>query len=307
MRQLKVVTFDDAMAVGWSMYRILKLVQKSDKQKHRYVLEMHRNAVLVRKVINSFIRQSMAVFSESTNFKEGIPVLSRGSDQDFDFFYLVLQWPASYCDTKKSCCFPTPGKPEADFGVHGLWPNYNNGSYPANCNTTKLYDESKVFLTYALKICVQYQGLFLYRGLFTHQIQDLIPAMQKYWPSLNCPSSNGTNFWSHEWDKHGTCTVLDQHSYFKAVLILRKKSNLLQALTSAGIKPDNGLYSLDSIKKAIKNGTGLDAAVECNKDACGHDQLYQVYLCVDKSASELINCPVLPKKQCTTVVEFPAF
>uniref|UniRef100_A0A6V7QTG3 Uncharacterized protein n=1 Tax=Ananas comosus var. bracteatus TaxID=296719 RepID=A0A6V7QTG3_ANACO len=30
------------------------------------------------------------------------------SAQDFDFFYFVQQWPGSYCDTKQSCCYPTP-------------------------------------------------------------------------------------------------------------------------------------------------------------------------------------------------------
>ncbi|KAL6513906.1 Ribonuclease pancreatic beta-type [Orobanche hederae] len=52
--------------------------------------------------------------------------------QEFDFFYFVQQWPGSYCDTKKSCCYPTAGKPPSDFGIHGLWPNYKDGSYPSN-------------------------------------------------------------------------------------------------------------------------------------------------------------------------------
>ncbi|TVU37638.1 hypothetical protein EJB05_10963, partial [Eragrostis curvula] len=43
---------------------------------------------------------------------------------DFDFFYHVQQWPGSLCDTSGGCCFPGNEKPAADFGIHGLWPDY---------------------------------------------------------------------------------------------------------------------------------------------------------------------------------------
>ncbi|CAD6222931.1 unnamed protein product [Miscanthus lutarioriparius] len=44
--------------------------------------------------------------------------------EKFDFFYLVQQWPGSFCDTRQGCCFPDDTKPAAAFGIHGLWPNY---------------------------------------------------------------------------------------------------------------------------------------------------------------------------------------
>lgn len=68
------------------------------------------------------------------------------------------------------------------------------------------------------------------------QISDLTSSLQSNWPTLACPSGDGMTFWSHEWSKHGTCSesVLKQHDYFEAALSLRKKANLLQALTSAG-------------------------------------------------------------------------
>ncbi|XP_028073371.1 extracellular ribonuclease LE-like isoform X2 [Camellia sinensis] len=140
--------------------------------------------------------------------------------QDFDFFYFVQQWPGSYCDRKQSCCYPTTGKPAADFGIHGLWPNYNDGSYPSNCDPNSPYDQSA--------------------------ISDLISRMQDSWPTLACPSGDGSTFWSHEWDKHGTCSesVLDQHSYFKSALNLKSNIDLLQILQSAVLK---------SNKKAMKN------------------------------------------------------
>ncbi|KAL0421079.1 UNVERIFIED_CONTAM: Intracellular ribonuclease LX [Sesamum latifolium] len=97
--------------------------------------------------------------------------------------------------------------------------------------------------------------------------------MHKDWPTLACPSGDGMKFWGHEWEKHGTCTSLDQHSYFQAALDLKSKANLLQVLGDAG-----------------------------------NHQLYQVYLCVDTSASSFIQCPVLPHgRGCGNKIEFPSF
>ncbi|ESR51938.1 hypothetical protein CICLE_v10032651mg [Citrus x clementina] len=202
--------------------------------------------------------------------------------RNFDFFYFVLQWPGSYCDTAKSCCYPTTGKPAADFGIHGLWPNYNDGSYPSNCDPNAPFDQS--------------------------QISDLRSSMQKNWPTLACPSGNGITFWSHEWEKHGTCSesVLNQHQYFQTALNLKNQIHLLQALRTA--VPDGSSYSLESIKDAIKEASGFSPWIECNVDESGNSQLYQIYLCVDTSASNFINCPVFPNgKKCGSQIEFPPF
>ncbi|KAM7251261.1 hypothetical protein ACFE04_023144 [Oxalis oulophora] len=201
----------------------------------------------------------------------------------YDFFYVVQQWPGSYCDTSQSCCYPTTGKPTADFGVHGLWPNNDDGSYPSNCDADSPFDESKV--------------------------QDLIPSMQQNWPTLACPSGDGIQFWSHEWEKHGTCSesALDQHGYFEAALGFKSQTNLLKALTSAGINPDGSSYTINQIKDAIKEGTGFTPFIECNKDESGNSQLYQVYLCVDKSGANLIQCPTFPHGKCGSQIEFPSF
>lgn len=70
------------------------------------------------------------------------------------------QWPGSYCDTKQSCCYPQSGKPAADFGIHGLWPNRDDGSYPQNCDPNSEFDPSKVpailFLSLAANLQYSY-------------------------------------------------------------------------------------------------------------------------------------------------------
>ncbi|XP_048441100.1 extracellular ribonuclease LE-like [Pyrus x bretschneideri] len=203
--------------------------------------------------------------------------------QSFDFFYFVQQWPGSYCDTEASCCYPTTGKPAREFGIHGLWPNYNDGSYPSNCDSDNPYDESK--------------------------ISDLISRLQADWPTLACPSGNGSKFWAHEWNKHGTCSesVLDQHGYFEASLNLKENLDIFQILQNAGIQADGNMYSLSSIKEAIKSAIRYTPGITCNEDASGNSQLYEVYICVDTSGSKLIECPVLPGTKCSSKIEFPSF
>lgn len=149
----------------------------------------------------------------------------------------MIQWPGSYCDTKQSCCYPTTGKPPSDFGIHGLWPNYKDGSYPSNCDPNNSYDQSKVYSTnLTFHICTINWTLEIIYVRVSLQISDLISRMQQDWATLACPSNSGSTFWSHEWDKHGTCSesVLDQHAYFATALNLKSKLDLLQILQSAG-------------------------------------------------------------------------
>ena len=75
-----------------------------------------------------------------------------------------------------------------------------------------------------------------------------------------------------------------------------------------GIQPDGGFYNLTSIQNAIQGGIGYEPYIECNTDASGNSQLYQVYLCVDYNGSSFIDCPVFPTGgSCPSSIEFPTF
>lgn len=52
-------------------------------------------------------------------------------------------------------------------------------------------------------------------------------------------------FWSHEWEKHGTCaeSELDQREYFETTLKLKQKVNLLRILKNAGAQHFHFLVS----------------------------------------------------------------
>lgn len=78
---------------------------------------------------------------------------------------------------------------------------------------------------------------------------------------------------------------------------------LIIRIKFTGIYPDGESYSLSSIGNAIKDANGYTPGMECNLDASGNNQLYQIYICIDTSGS----CPVLPNGRCTSSIEFPSF
>ncbi|KAL5196491.1 hypothetical protein ABZP36_000003 [Zizania latifolia] len=227
------------------------------------------------------------------------------SATDFDYFYHVQQWPGSYCDTKFGCCYPGGGKPPADFTLHGLWPNY------AACRTTygdvQLVDDGGVAgeLEKKKKKCwPEFCGKD--DPLSPVQISDLIGDMQQSWATLSCKNNENFAFWTHEWDKHGSCSNFDQHTYFQLALQYQARFNLTAILADAGIVPSNETtYYLSSIRDAIAEATGSAPNLECNRDASGETQLYQVYQCVDLTGTVPVNC-TLPKTGCTDKVKFPA-
>ena len=88
-----------------------------------------------------------------------------------------------------------------DFTIHGLWPNYNDGTYPQNC------DHKNPFNPAALK--------------------PLLDRMDSEWPSFAGPDNT---FWKHEWDKHGTCAesvFASEFEYFQTTLGLHEQDDLL--------------------------------------------------------------------------------
>jgi ribonuclease T2 len=64
-----------------------------------------------------------------------LPTFSQrpASPGSFDYYLLVLSWSPEYCYSHR-------GAPECDwhrgFIVHGLWPQYRDGSWPAHCSET---------------------------------------------------------------------------------------------------------------------------------------------------------------------------
>jgi len=82
--------------------------------------------------------------------------------------------------------------------MHGLWPNYpnNDGGYP----------------------WPQYCSTEAFNITSFDSVSGLKSAMDTYWPSNNNQGSfaekTNSQFWGHEWTRHGTCSGMTQPEFF---------------------------------------------------------------------------------------------
>jgi ribonuclease T2 len=147
--------------------------------------------------------------------------------------------------------------PSDQWTLHGLWPNNCDGSYgPSDgCDDDRNYDNMAQIVA---------------------QDRALESQMNEYWSSYK---GDNPAFWSHEWNKHGTClstvepkcytnyqTGMEVRDYFKQALALRKQFNLYKILSDNGVRPGR-TYSKQQITDAIKNGLGKQATLVCKGKA----------------------------------------
>ncbi|KMT10148.1 hypothetical protein BVRB_5g119090 [Beta vulgaris subsp. vulgaris] len=111
--------------------------------------------------------------------------LEISKQREFDYFNLALQWPGTYCRNTHKCCKKNGccrrDGPPTHFTIHGLWPDYNDGSWPSCC-TNADFD--------------------------INEISTLRDVLDEYWPSLSCGSPSSCHghkgsFWEHEVESMG--------------------------------------------------------------------------------------------------------
>ncbi|GLC48244.1 hypothetical protein PLESTB_000074700 [Pleodorina starrii] len=167
----------------------------------------------------------------------------------FDYFLLVRQWPGSYCSKHSCTLLHNRGY---HFTIHGLWPNYDDGTWPQFCDASNKFDEDK--------------------------LEDLMDELESEWPST---MDSDENFWEHEWSKHGTCSVgifPTEHSYFSNVLKLHRRYDLAAALRKADIVPDkHKVYRAKDLADAIHDEYGVRPVVHCYDK-----ELSEIWMCFDK-------------------------
>lgn len=187
------------------------------------------------------------------------------SNNSWDYFLLVREW----CGTMSPGPLPSYVN---TFTLHGMWPNRLDGSWPQFCNSSYPFN-------YA-------------------EIADIIVPLDRAWYDTMHDQANGTDFWSHEWDKHGTCAMSDrsccgsERQYFQSAIQMHDRLTEAQWLANAGIVPADQtqtLYAKSDFINALQQGLGVEPLIRCT-NLNGINVIMDVGVCVDKSL-KVMKCP----------------
>ncbi|XP_019259560.1 PREDICTED: ribonuclease 2-like isoform X3 [Nicotiana attenuata] len=231
----------------------------------------------------------------SWDAEEGLLRKRSGVHQrQFDYFKLSLLWPATACRNTTRCCSSNAccrSNSPSEFTIHGLWADYNDGTWPACCSGPQ-FDKK--------------------------EISTLLKPLRKYWPSFsceavsNCHHGKGT-FWAHEWEKHGTCSypvVHDEYEYFLTTLNVYFKYNVTGVLFEAGYVPSNSeKYPLGGIISAIQNAFHATPELICSGDDVEELRIcfYKDFQPRDCASGSIIRSDRLSSGSCPQYVSLPAY
>jgi ribonuclease T2 len=187
--------------------------------------------------------------------------LRQNTPGEFDYYVLSLSWSPSFCEsaeerghTGRSQRAQCDGRPFS-FVVHGLWPQYEHG-FPEYCRRPSPRLSRNVMVS----------------------MLDLMPA-----PGLIY----------NEWDKHGTCSGLDQRVYFQTI---RK------AHAAVKIPPE---FQQLSEPKTIAPSEIEDAFIKANPGlspaaiavTCNRRRLSEVRICMTKDL-QFRDCEEIDRRAC---------
>ncbi len=179
-----------------------------------------------------------------------------GVENGFDFYVLALSWSPSFCASQnRTTGMQCGGKRFFSFVVHGLWPQFEKG-WPSYCdeNTAKVSDR------------------------LTRSMLDIMPAY---------------GLIQQQWRKHGTCTGLDQQSYFAK---LRQAYEKIRFPVQYRLNDGYKMVSPQEVERAFQTenpGIPSDAiAVTCDKR-----RLREVRICFSKSLG-FRSCQQVDRNSC---------
>ena len=152
----------------------------------------------------------------------------------FDCYIYTMTYQPGFCYGKDANEYPGCSHPKELYTkiltIHGLWPEVRKllvRPFEIELSFVNFFKSYVVFLLHTI---VQFNSgswpQFCTDEKFDPAIlSDLGEEMQTYWPDeKNDPSSSQsfqhTDFYAHEWTKHGTCTGMTQEAYFQTALAL---------------------------------------------------------------------------------------
>ncbi|XP_061670259.1 ribonuclease T2 [Syngnathoides biaculeatus] len=201
---------------------------------------------------------SMSLSSPLLLFLAAVSAFAMSPPHMWTKLILTHHWPMTFC-SMESCHHLNVSY----WTLHGLWPD--NG---AVCNASWHFNSS--------------------------EIEDLLPDMERSWPDLLKPASDG--FWKYEWSKHGTCAAQapalnSQHKYFSKALELYHKVDFDSTLRKFNIVPSQDYYKFSQIEAVVENFYGVKPKIQCVQPSKNTDvqALGQVEICFSPDFS-LLDC-----------------
>jgi ribonuclease T2 len=170
--------------------------------------------------------------------------------------------------------------PADTWTLHGLWPDFCNGSYTQYCDLSRQYDPVPSPNTTTGKPggtpVPPWKGAEI--GTFVEKFgrYDLLDWMNTYW--INQGASND-EFWAHEFSKHATCfSTFDvpcygpeyvEHQevveYFETSILFHQRLPTFTWLAEAGVKPSNSSkVSLSDVQGPLAEAYGAVPYVGCS-------------------------------------------
>ncbi|GAX84702.1 hypothetical protein CEUSTIGMA_g12124.t1 [Chlamydomonas eustigma] len=193
----------------------------------------------------------------------------------FDFYFLALSWPPAAVPISahsRARHIMHQGEANAGFWTHGLWPQRLDGVKSEYCS-------AEIFKP---------DNLGVFENSLMYYMRLAFPSTQPEMMHL---------FWGHEWSKHGTCSNLDQLSYFMKAFQASMKNGLKDIMAAGGITPSNTKqYTVAQVQAPIiaKFGPAFHPtrSLLCIAPG-GVSEVAEIRLCLDKTASKPIDCSLM--------------
>uniref|UniRef100_A0AAV1UFB9 Uncharacterized protein n=1 Tax=Peronospora matthiolae TaxID=2874970 RepID=A0AAV1UFB9_9STRA len=177
----------------------------------------------------------------------------------FDMYILAQSWQPAFCFHKETqypgCCTPQRYW-RSHLTLHGLWPELSGSAPPSFCSS-EAFDAEKI------------------------ERELGIDTLHEFWPDVKFSEASPqyTDFWKHEWARHGTCSGLKQVEYFTSAIDLERNETLAP---TPELVQDNvgGHVNAQKLREAFG-----DAALQCQHSRDGDTYVTmfsQVFTCWHK-------------------------